>query len=135
MAGASPQRFAGFDFRAGVPAHPVVNEGQRIGRPRVAGERCLPRLERFRRTVLVAGHAVVVLVGDEESLALADAVLQAEREPRELFAALPFAETSVNGREGRVRGGEVVGIELDRLIEERDRLELAAPPPFFEPRV
>jgi hypothetical protein len=97
----------------------------------VAGYCGLPQLEGLGGAILVAGHAVVVLIGDEQALALADAVSQIVRLARELLALSPLAEAAVHRRERGVGGREGV-IEFGGLVEKRDRFQLAAPAPFLE---
>src|SRR5262249_9460091 len=92
------------------------------------GERLLPDLEGLGGLRLVAHHLVVVLVGEGEALALAHLAALLVGEPRVLLRAVRLPEVAVDRRERGVGGGEL-RIELDRALEERDRLDLAAPSP------
>ena len=114
-----------FGDRRLVVTEPIEQHRQRVRRPVVARIGPLPDLERLPRLHLIAGDAVVVLVGDEQPLALADVLAVLVGQPRQLFAAAGLAESAVDARQRRV-GQREVRIERDGALEERDRLDLAA---------
>src|SRR4051794_37484261 len=114
MSRAAPQRFLRFTDGAIVVAKAIVNKGERVGRTEVARICRLPDFQGSCRLVLVAGDAIVVLIRDEEALALADMALDVVGKAREFLAAAPLADAPVDGRQGRVSRREL-GIVLDRL--------------------
>ena len=114
-----------FGDGGGVVTEPDEQQRERVRRPIVLRIRALPHLERFARLQLIAGHAVVVLVGDEQPLALADAVAVLVGEPRVLFAASGFAEAAVDARQRRVREREL-RIDGDGALEQLDGRNLCA---------
>jgi hypothetical protein len=114
-----------------VAAEPVVDDGERVRRLEVVRVGALPDLERVGRLREVAGDAVVVLVDDEEPLALAHAVALGIGEPRVVDALRALAEVAVDRRQRRGAPREG-GIELERALEERDRLDLAAAPALLD---
>ncbi len=131
MPRAALQCFLRLGDREIVAAGAVVDQGERVRRPRVARVGRLPQFQRLGRAILVAGHAIVELVGDEQALALADPSGDAVRQPGVFLTASPFAQAAVHRRQRRV-GGRELAIVLDRLVEERDRFDLAAAAPFLE---
>ena len=114
-----------------VLPEPVVDHGERVGRHEVARIRGQPGLQRLDDRVLVARHAVVVLVADEEAFVFADAILVRVRLAGMTLAPLEFAEHAVHGGERGVRLREG-RIEFDRLLEEGQRLEFTPATPLLE---
>ena len=75
MAGTAAQRFLRFRDRPLVAPSAVVDQRERVGRRESRGYAAFHSSSVSAAFVLVAGHPVVVLVGDEQPLALADALL------------------------------------------------------------
>src|SRR4029453_5745910 len=92
MSRTTSQRLLRFRDRALVSSKTVVNQRERVGRAEVARISAFPDYQRSRRLVLVAGHPVVVLIRDEQALALADPPFDVVRQTRELLTSPPFPD-------------------------------------------
>ena len=116
-------RFLRFGDGGGVVAEPDQQQRERVGRTIVTRIRALPHLERLARLELIAGHPVVVLVGDEQPLALADPVAMLVGEPARTPRCARF-------RRSRRRCSTASCARERTAGRSRSRARAAPPPPL-----